>query len=77
MVLDERAEAAGLDRSSRPSRKTATIRTNGAAQFSNRRTASMPRRMIAMLSAQKIAKLSHRVHGWAGSPRPIGIRAGR
>ena len=45
------------------SRKTATIRTNGAAQFSNRRIASMPRRMIAMLKAQNTMKLSHSVHG--------------
>src|SRR5437763_1291644 len=39
---------------------SATISTNGAAQFSNRRTAFIPRRMMKMLIAQKIAKLSHR-----------------
>ena len=38
---------------------------NGAAQFSNRLTASIPRRTMTMLIAQKTAKLSHRVHGWA------------
>ena len=42
----------------------ATISTNGAAQFSNRRTAFMPRRMMKMLIAQKIAKLSQRVQCW-------------
>src|SRR5438132_14184088 len=42
----------------------ATTSTNGAAQFSNRRTASLPRRMIRMLSAQKIAKLSQSVQCW-------------
>src|SRR6202165_1964607 len=43
------------------SRPSATTSTNGAAQFSKRRTAFMPRMMIRMLSAQKIAKLSQRV----------------
>jgi hypothetical protein len=54
------------------SRTIATMRTNGAAQFSNRRTASMPRRMIRILRAQKTAKLSHRVQG-CGPPKPIWI----
>ena len=53
-------------------RKT-TIR-NGAAQPSNFLIASMPHRMIMMLSAQKMAKHSHSVHGWAGaSPKPRAI----
>src|SRR5256885_13739293 len=52
-------------------RKTATARTNGAAQFSKRRTAFMPRRMIKMFSAQKMRKLSHKGHGWgAATPNP-------
>src|SRR6202171_6431056 len=45
------------------SRPSATTRTKGAAQFSNRRTASMPRMMMKMLIAQKMAKLSQRVQG--------------
>src|SRR5438034_347188 len=36
----------------------------GAAQFSNRRTAFIPRRMMKMLITQKIAKLSHWVQCW-------------
>ena len=43
---------------------SATISTNGAAQFSKRRTAFIPRRMMKMLIAQKIAKLSHWVQCW-------------
>ena len=55
-------------------RKT-TIR-NGAAQFSNFLIASMPQTTMIMLRAQKMAKLSHRVHGWAAaSPMPIEIVA--
>src|ERR1700730_10343425 len=46
------------------SRPSATTSTKGAAQFSNRRTASMPRMMIKMLSAQKTAKLSQGVQCW-------------
>ena len=42
----------------------ATISTNGAAQFSNRRTAFIPRRMMKMLITQKMAKLSHCVQCW-------------
>ena len=42
---------------------SATTRTNGAAQFSKRRTAFMPRMMIRMFRAQKTAKLSHWVQG--------------
>src|ERR1700674_355325 len=45
-------------------RNSATRMTNGAAQFSNRRTALMPRVMITMLRAQKMAKLSHNVQCW-------------
>ena len=44
-------------------RKTATTRTNGAAQFSNRRMKSIPRTMTKTLRAQKMMKLSHRVQG--------------
>ena len=42
-------------------RPSATTRTKGAAQFSNRRTASIPRMMMKMLIAQKMAKLSQSV----------------
>src|SRR6202011_1918358 len=44
-------------------RNTPISSTKGAAQFSKRRTISMPRRMIAIWITQKIAKLSHWVHG--------------
>ena len=37
--------------------------TNGAAQFSNRRSVSMPRTMMAISSTQKSANDSHCVHG--------------
>ena len=40
------------------------ISTTGAAQFSNRRSVSMPRTMIAISSTQKIANDSHCVHGY-------------
>ncbi len=45
------------------SRNTATTSTNGAAQFSNRRSVSMPRRMMNRLSSQKTRNESHWVHG--------------
>ena len=38
-------------------------RTSGAAQFSNRRSVSMPRTMMAISSTQKMANDSHWVHG--------------
>ena len=54
---------------------TATTSTNGAAQFSNRRSVSMPRTMMAISSTQKIAKDSHCVHGyppmWATLVQPL------
>ena len=53
-----------------------TAMRNGAAQLSNRLIASMPHMMIMMLSAQKMAKHSHSVHGWAAaSPKPRAIVA--
>src|SRR5207302_10529928 len=48
-------------------RKSATSRTKGAAQFSNRRMAFMPRMMMAMLRIQKTPKLSQRVQCWPAS----------
>src|SRR5262249_52696522 len=45
------------------SRNTPSTSTNGAAQFSNRRRVFISRRMIAIWTTQKIAKLSHWVHG--------------
>ena len=45
-------------------RKTATRMTKGAAQFSKRRIAFMPRRMMKMLSTQKTPKLNQRVQCW-------------
>src|SRR5579884_32124 len=48
-------------------RKKATTSTKGAAQFSNRRNVSMPRRMMAIWITQKMAKLSHWVQGMPAS----------
>ena len=61
------------------SRPTKTTIMNGAAQFSNRLTASMPNKMITMLRAQKMAKHSHSVQGWAtaANPTPIESVVGR
>ena len=41
----------------------AAMSTTGAAQFSKRRSVSMPRTMMAISSTQKIANDSHCVHG--------------
>src|SRR5216683_4618959 len=51
---------------------TAATRTNGAAQFSKRRSVSMPRTMIAISSTQKIANDSHWVQG---NPPMAGVAA--
>ena len=65
------------------SRPNATTSTNGAAQFSKRRTAFIPRTMIRMLIAQKMAKLSHRVQCWPATipelaqPEPKSLPASR
>ena len=44
------------------SARNATV-TSGAAQFSNRRSASIPRQISTIWITQKNAKLSHSVHG--------------
>ena len=45
------------------SKATNTTSTAGAAQFSNRRTASMPRQMMPTWITQNTANESHSVHG--------------
>ena len=42
--------------------------TNGAAQFSNRRSALMPRQISAICTSQNAANDSHIVHGWPPNP---------
>ena len=47
------------------SRATATTMTNGAAQFSKRRSVSMPRQMIAISITQNRKNEAHSVQGWS------------